>query len=162
MPARIGFGYDVHRLVENRKLILGGIQIPFEKGCLAHSDGDVLIHSIIDALLGAAAKRDIGYHFPDSSEEYRNVDSSLLLIKTSDIIKEAGYTIANIDCTICLEEPKLKEYIPLMIEKISQILTISIDQVNIKAGTNEKMGFIGTGEGIAVYSIALLERSQQE
>jgi 2-C-methyl-D-erythritol 2,4-cyclodiphosphate synthase len=159
MPARIGFGYDVHRLVEDRKLILGGVQIPFNKGCLAHSDGDVLIHSIIDALLGAAAKRDIGYHFPDSSEEYRNIDSSMLLIKTRDILKEAGYNIANIDCTICLEEPKLKAHIPLMIGKISHILSLSVDQVNIKACTNEKMGFVGTGEGIAVYSVALLERS---
>src|SRR5664279_4828272 len=109
MPARVGFGYDVHRLVENRKLILGGIHIPFNKGCLAHSDGDVLIHSIIDALLGAAAKQDIGYHFPDNTEEFRNIDSSVLLIKTLEIIKEAGYTISNIDCMISLEEPKLKE-----------------------------------------------------
>ena len=158
MPARIGFGYDVHRLVENRKLILGGVQIPFNKGCLAHSDGDVLIHSIIDALLGAAAKRDIGYHFPDTDAEFLNIDSSLLLVKTREIIEDAGYSVANIDCTISLEEPKLKTYIPLMIEKISKILFLSDDQVNIKAGTNEKMGFIGSGEGIAVYSIALLER----
>jgi 2-C-methyl-D-erythritol 2,4-cyclodiphosphate synthase len=159
MPARVGFGYDVHRLVENSKLILGVVPVPFEKGCLAHSDGDVVIHSIIDALLGAAAKRDIGYHFPDSSEEFRNIDSSLLLIKTREILREAGYTIANIDCTICLEEPKLKAHIPLMIEKISQILFLSADQLNIKAGTNEKMGFVGSGEGIAVYSIVLLDRS---
>jgi 2-C-methyl-D-erythritol 2,4-cyclodiphosphate synthase len=158
MPVRIGFGYDVHRLVEDRKLILGGVQIPFNKGCLAHSDGDVLIHSIIDALLGAAAKRDIGYHFPDSSEEFHNVDSSLLLIKTREILEEAGYSIVNIDCTICLEEPKIKAFIPFMIEKISQILILSRDQVNIKAGTNEKMGFIGTGEGIAAYSVVLLDR----
>jgi 2-C-methyl-D-erythritol 2,4-cyclodiphosphate synthase len=157
MPARIGFGYDVHRLVENRKLILGGVTIPFNKGCLAHSDGDVLMHSIIDALLGAAAKRDIGYHFPDTSEEFRNIDSSLLLIKTREMITEAGYTISNIDCTISLEEPKIKAFIPLMTEKISQILFLAGDQVNIKAGTNEKMGFVGTGEGIAAYSVVLLE-----
>lgn len=157
MPARIGFGYDVHRLVEHRKLILGGVHIPFNKGCQAHSDGDVLIHSIIDALLGASAQRDIGYHFPDSSEEFHNIDSTLLLIKTREILMESGYSVGNIDCTISLEEPKLKPFIPLMIEKISQILFLSIDQVNIKAGTNEKMGFVGTGEGIAVYSIALLE-----
>jgi 2-C-methyl-D-erythritol 2,4-cyclodiphosphate synthase len=159
MPARIGFGYDVHRLVENRKLILGGITIPFNKGCLAHSDGDVLIHSIIDALLGAAAKRDIGYHFPDTSEEYRNIESSLLLTKTREIIEEAGYRISNIDCTVSLEEPKIKDYIPLMTEKISKILFLAEDQVNIKAGTNEKMGFIGTGEGIAAYSVVLLENN---
>jgi 2-C-methyl-D-erythritol 2,4-cyclodiphosphate synthase len=158
MPARIGFGYDVHRLVEDRKLILGGVQIPFDKGCLAHSDGDVLIHSIIDALLGAAAQRDIGFHFPDSSEEYRNIDSSLLLLKTMEILRKNGFSIANIDCTICIEEPKLRTHIPFMIDKISQLLSLSIDQVNIKAGTNEKMGFIGTGEGVAVYSVALLER----
>ena len=157
MPARIGFGYDVHRLVEDRKLILGGVQIPFSKGCLAHSDGDVLIHSIIDALLGAAAKRDIGFHFPDSSEEYRNIDSSLLLIRTREIIKEAGYSIGNIDTTICLEEPKLKDHIPSMIEKISSLLLINSDQMNVKAGTNEKMGFVGSGEGIAVYTVVMLE-----
>ena len=158
MPARIGFGYDVHRLVEDRKLILGGIPILYNKGCLAHSDGDVLIHSIIDALLGAAAQRDIGYHFPDSSEEYRNIDSSLLLIKTREIINEAGFTISNVDCLVSLEEPKLKEYIPLMIKKLTQLLFLSEDQLNIKAGTNEKMGFVGTGEGIAAYTVALLER----
>jgi 2-C-methyl-D-erythritol 2,4-cyclodiphosphate synthase len=158
MRVRIGFGYDVHRLVEDRKLVLGGIPIPFNKGCQAHSDGDVLIHSIIDALLGAAAKWDIGYHFPDSSEEFRNIDSSLLLIKTREIIMEAGYTICNIDCMISLEEPRLKEYIPLMVKKLTQILFLSEDQLNIKAGTNEKMGFVGTGEGVAAHSVALLEK----
>jgi 2-C-methyl-D-erythritol 2,4-cyclodiphosphate synthase len=158
MPARVGFGYDVHRLVEDRKLILGGVHIPFNKGCLAHSDGDALIHSIIDALLGAMAKRDIGYHFPDTSEEFHNIDSSLLLMKTYEILKDNSYSISNIDCTICLEEPKLKNFIPQMNEKISKILALSEDQLNIKAGTNEKMGFVGTGEGIAVYSVALLER----
>jgi 2-C-methyl-D-erythritol 2,4-cyclodiphosphate synthase len=158
MPVRIGFGYDVHRLVEDRKLVLGGIPIPFNKGCLAHSDGDVLIHSIIDALLGAAAKRDIGFHFPDNSEEFKNIDSSLLLIKTREIIMEAGYSICNIDCLISLEEPKLKEYIPLMVKKLTQILFFAEDQLNIKAGTNEKMGFVGTGEGVAAHSVALLEK----
>ena len=158
MPVRIGFGYDVHRLVEDRKLVLGGIPIPFNKGCLAHSDGDALIHSIIDALLGAAAKRDIGFHFPDNSEEFRNIDSSLLLIKTREIIMEAGYTISNIDCMISLEEPRLKEYIPLMVKKLTQILFLAEDQLNIKAGTNEKMGFVGTGEGVAAHSVVLLEK----
>jgi len=157
MPVRIGFGYDVHRLVEDRKLILGGIQIPFNRGCLAHSDGDVLIHAIIDSLFGAAAKRDIGFHFPDNSNEFKNIDSSILLLKTRDIIMAAGYTISNIDCLISLEEPKIKNYIPLMVNKLSQILLISEDQINIKAGTNEKMGFIGNGEGVAAQSVALLE-----
>ncbi len=157
MPVRVGFGYDVHRLVEDRKLILGGIAIPYNKGCLAHSDGDVVIHSIIDALLGAAAKRDIGYHFPDTAEEFRDIDSSLLLIKTLEIIKAEGYSISNIDCMVSLEDPKLKAYIPSMIKKLSEILFLTESQLNIKAGTNEKMGFIGSGEGIASYTVVLLE-----
>lgn len=159
MPARVGFGYDVHRLVENRKLILGGIHVPYYKGCLAHSDGDALIHAIIDSLLGAAALRDIGYHFPDSSSEYKDADSTILLSRTLQLLTEAGYTISNIDCTICLEEPKLSSFIPEMIRKLSQILLLREDGINIKAGTNEKMGFVGSGEGIAVYAIALLEKN---
>ncbi len=158
MKVRAGFGYDVHRLVENRKLILGGVYIPFHKGCLAHSDGDALIHAIIDALLGAAGQRDIGWHFPDTSDEFKNIDSRILLQKTFDIIQKEGYRVGNIDCTISLEQPKLKLHIPEMIAVISEILHMPVGALSVKAGTNEKMGFVGTGEGVAVYAVCILEK----
>lgn len=158
MKIRAGFGYDVHRLVEDRKLILGGVHIPFHKGCLAHSDGDALIHAIIDALLGAAGQRDIGWHFPDTSDEFRNIDSRILLQKTLSMIQKEGYRVGNIDCTVSLEQPKLKPYIPEMIEVIRVILHLPEGALSIKAGTNEKMGFVGTGEGVAAYAVCILEK----
>jgi 2-C-methyl-D-erythritol 2,4-cyclodiphosphate synthase len=158
MQFRVGIGYDAHRLTENRKLILGGVEIPCDKGCLAHSDGDAVIHAIIDALLGAAGLADIGTHFPDSSDEYAGMDSTILLRKTCALIQEQGYTIGNVDCTILLEKPKLKDYIPSMKVILSEVLGIQPGQLGIKAGTNEKMGFTGRGEGIAVHAVALLEK----
>lgn len=156
---RIGFGYDVHKLVENRKLILGGIEIPFSKGTLGHSDGDALIHAICDALLGALALRDIGFHFPDSSEEFKDIDSKILLRKTIEMIRAKGWEIGNIDTTICLEKPKLKDHIPLMQSTLSGVLGISPNQISVKATTTETMGFVGTGEGVAVYALALLQHT---
>lgn len=156
---RIGFGYDVHRLVENRKLILGGIEIPFSKGTLGHSDGDAVIHAICDALLGALAMRDIGFHFPDTAAEFKDIDSKILLRNTIGMIRAKGWEIGNIDTTICLEKPKLKDHISLMQSTLSDVLKISPDQISIKATTTETMGFVGTGEGVAVYAVALLVRS---
>ncbi len=157
MGCRVGFGYDVHRLVEGRKLILGGITIPFTKGLLGHSDADVLLHAICDALLGAAALGDIGRHFPDTDDAYRDVSSLVLLKKTRAIIKEAGYSIANIDSTLVLEEPKVANYLQEMIKKLASVLACDEDQISIKATTSEGMGFTGRGEGIAAYAVALLE-----
>ncbi|MFA5815008.1 MAG: 2-C-methyl-D-erythritol 2,4-cyclodiphosphate synthase [Bacteroidales bacterium] len=159
MMLRIGFGYDVHKLVENRKLILGGIEIPFSKGTLGHSDGDALIHAICDALLGALSLRDIGFHFPDSSKEFKDIDSKILLRKTIEMIRAKGWEIGNIDTTICLEKPKLKDHISLMQSTLANVMGISPDQISVKATTTETMGFVGTGEGVAVYAIVLLQRS---
>lgn len=153
---RIGFGYDVHKLVDGRKLILGGIEIPFSRGTLGHSDGDALIHSICDALLGALALRDIGYHFPDSSADFKDIDSKILLKKTVDIIRDKGWEIGNIDTTVCLEKPKLSDHIPLMQATLCEVMEINSDQLSIKATTTETMGFVGTGEGVAVYAVALV------
>lgn len=153
---RIGFGYDVHKLVENRKLFLGGIEIPFSKGSLGHSDGDALIHAICDALLGALALRDIGFHFPDTSDEFKDIDSKILLRKTMEIIKSKGWEIGNIDTTICIEKPRLKEHIPLMQSTLVGVMDISPDKISVKATTTETMGFVGTGEGVAVYAVAML------
>lgn len=153
---RIGFGYDVHKLVENRKLILGGIEIPFIKGTLGHSDGDALIHAVCDALLGALALRDIGYHFSDQSAEFKDIDSKILLSRTVGMIRSEGWEIGNIDTTVCLEKPKLKDYIPLMQTTLAEVMNIGPDQISVKATTTETMGFVGTGEGVAVYAIALL------
>lgn len=156
---RIGFGYDVHKLVENRKLILGGVEIPFSKGTLGHSDGDALVHAICDALLGALSLRDIGFHFPDSSQEFKDIDSKILLRKTIEMIRAKGWEIGNIDTTICLEKPKLKDYISLMQSTLADVMGISPDQISVKATTTETMGFVGTGKGVAVYAVALLQRS---
>lgn len=155
---RVGFAYDSHRLVENRKLVLGGITIPFEKGLLGHSDSDVLIHAICDALLGSLALRDIGYHFPDNSSDYKDIDSKILLRKTVKLINERGWNIGNIDTTICLEQPKLKEYIPQMTEILCETMGIALDQLSIKATTNEQMGFVGREEGIAAYAVILITK----
>ena len=153
---RIGHGYDVHRLVEQRKLILGGVEIPFEKGLLGHSDADVLIHAICDALLGAANMRDIGYHFPDTAGEFKNIDSKILLKKTVDLIGSKGYSIGNIDATICAERPKLKTHIPAMQQTLSAVLGIDEDDVSVKATTTEKLGFTGREEGISAYATVLI------
>jgi 2-C-methyl-D-erythritol 2,4-cyclodiphosphate synthase len=153
---RIGFGYDVHRLTEDRKLILGGVEIPFHLGTLGHSDGDALIHAICDALLGALALRDIGYHFPDTAGEFKNIDSKILLRKTVRMVRENGYEIGNIDSTVCLEKPKIKDYIPKMQATLAETLNIETSRISVKATTTEKMGFVGTGEGVAAYAVALV------
>lgn len=147
---RVGMGYDVHRLVKGRRLILGGVEIPFKKGLLGHSDGDVLLHAICDALLGAAGKRDIGQHFPDTDSRYRNISSLVLLDKTKGIIKE--HRVNNIDSIVIAQEPKLASYLEKMKENIAQVLKIDKGKINIKATTTERLGSIGRGEGIAAYA----------
>lgn len=140
---RVGFGYDVHAFSENRKLILGGVEIPFEKGLLGHSDADVLVHAMNDALLGAAALRDIGYHFPDTDMKYKDIDSLILMAKVRDLLTEKGYRIENIDATVVAEEPKIKNVVPEMVKNIARTLRIQEDQVNIKGTTTEKTGISG-------------------
>ena len=154
---RVGMGYDVHRLVEGRDLILGGVQIPYEKGLLGHSDADVLLHAIMDALLGAAALGDIGKHFPDSDEAYKGISSIRLLKKVGELLEEHFYFIGNIDATVIAQRPKLAPYREEMRENVAKALGISVDQVSIKATTEEGLGFTGTGEGISAQAIALLE-----
>lgn len=158
MKVRVGFGYDVHRLADNRELWLGGVKIEHSQGLLGHSDADVLIHSVCDALLGAANLRDIGFHFPDTAGEYKNIDSKILLKKTLDVISEKGYNIGNIDATICAERPKINPHIPQMQKVMAEILQISVDDISIKATTSEKMGFVGREEGFAAYAVALIEK----
>ena len=153
---RIGQGYDVHRLVEGRKLILGGVEIPYEKGLLGHSDADVLLHAMMDALLGAAALGDIGQHFPDSDERYKGISSIELLKEVGKILQENGYMIENIDSTVIAQRPKLLPYRPQMAENIAAALGIEKEQVSVKATTEEGLGFTGTGEGISAQAIALL------
>ena len=156
---RIGFGYDVHRLVEDRRLILGGVDIPWERGLLGHSDADVLVHSIMDGLLGALGRGDIGRHFPDSDPAYKDKDSLLMLQEIMLMVKEDGYSINNIDCTIVAQKPKLAPYINKMREKLSGVLYIDVKRINIKATTTEGMGFTGRGEGMEAYSAVSLVRS---
>ena len=153
---RIGQGYDVHRLVEGRKLIIGGVDIPYEKGLLGHSDADVLLHAVMDALLGAAALGDIGQHFPDSDERYKGISSIALLKEVGKILQENGYMIENIDSTVIAQRPKLLPYRPQMAENIAAALGIGKEQVSVKATTEEGLGFTGTGEGISAQAIALL------
>lgn len=153
---RIGSGYDVHRLVEERALILGGVQIPYEKGLLGHSDADVLLHAIADALLGAAALGDIGRHFPDTDPKYKGADSRKLLAHVLDLLFENGYGIINIDATIIAQKPKLAPYIEQMRRNIAETLQIALSQVNVKATTEEGLGFTGAGEGIAASAVCLL------
>ncbi len=155
---RIGFGYDVHQLVEGRGFWLGGIEIPHTKGSLGHSDGDALIHAICDAILGAANMRDIGYHFPDTSSDFKNIDSKILLKRTIDLARQKGFEIGNIDSTICLQKPKVKDYIPVMQQTLAEVLSISTNDISVKATTTEKMGFVGREEGVAVYAVVLLEK----
>ena len=155
---RVGFGFDVHRLVPDRPLWLGGIQLEHELGLLGHSDADVLIHAICDALLGAANMRDIGYHFPDNSQEFLNIDSKILLRKTVGLIAEKGYRVGNIDATVCAERPKLKTHIPAMQICLAEVMGIEPDDVSIKATTTEKLGFTGREEGISAYATVLIEK----
>ncbi len=157
MGFRIGTGIDFHKLIEGRELWLGGIMIPHEKGALGHSDADVLLHAICDALLGAACLGDIGKHFPDSSSEYKNIDSKILLKKTFDLVHEKGFKVINIDSTVCLEQPKIKAYITAMQNAIAGILQISVDNVSVKATTTEGMGFAGRQEGLFANATVLLE-----
>lgn len=153
---RIGHGYDVHRLTENRKLIIGGVEIPYEKGLDGHSDADVLLHAIMDALLGAAALGDIGKLYPDNDKSFLGIDSMILLKDTFQKITEKGYAISNIDATVIAQRPKLAPYIPQMRERIAATLSLSVDDVNIKATTEEKLGFTGSGEGIAAHAVCLI------
>lgn len=155
---RIGMGYDVHQLVEGRDLWLGGIKIEHTHGLLGHSDADVLIHAVCDALLGAANMRDIGYHFPDTADETDGIDSKILLAKTMELIKTKGYTLGNIDCTVCAEQPKLNPHIENMKLCMAKVMQADTDQISIKATTTEKLGFTGRKEGISAYAVALIEK----
>ena len=154
---RIGHGYDVHKLVVDRKLIIGGVEIPFELGLLGHSDADVLLHAICDAILGAAALGDIGKHFPDNDNAYKGIDSKILLEKTVELISQKGYKISNIDSTIIAQKPKLAEYIPQMREIIAKLCDIDVTCVNVKATTEEKLGFTGALEGISAHAVCIIE-----
>ena len=158
MDIRVGQGFDVHRLVEGRQLFLGGLCLPFEKGLLGHSDADVLIHAICDALLGAAGLRDIGYHFPDNDPQYAGIDSKILLQRTTALLKERGWRVGNIDATVCAERPKLNPFIPQMQDTLAPLMEVAPEQVSIKATTTEKLGFTGREEGIAAWAVALIEK----
>lgn len=158
MKVRVGFGFDVHRLVEGRDLWLCGIKLDYGKGLLGHSDADVALHALSDALLGAASLRDIGFHFPDSDEEYRGGDSKKLLGRVVGLIREKGYTVGNVDITVCLEKPKLKEHIDEMRQCIAGVIGIDEEDVSVKATTTERLGFTGREEGIAAYAVALVEK----
>jgi len=159
MKIRVGFGFDVHRLVEGRELWMGGIRLEHTMGLLGHSDADVLLHAICDALLGAANMRDIGYHFPDTSADTLNIDSKILLRKTMDLVEQKGYTLGNIDATICAERPKMNPHIEEMKQCIADILLTDIDNISIKATTTEKLGFTGREEGISAYATVLIEKN---
>jgi 2-C-methyl-D-erythritol 2,4-cyclodiphosphate synthase len=157
MKMRVGFGYDVHPFAEGRELWLGGIQIPHERGLKGHSDADVVIHALCDALLGAANLRDIGYHFPDTDGAFKNIDSKILLARTMDLLRAKNYKIGNADITICAEAPKLNPYIPQMQTCLAAVMQIDSDDISIKATTSEKMGFVGREEGIAAFATVLIE-----
>ena len=153
---RVGFGYDSHRLAEGLPLVLGGVRIPSDRGCVAHSDGDAVIHALCDALLGAAALDDIGTHFPDTDPAYKGIDSTLLLQKTVELLRSEGWRVNNVDITIILEKPKLADYKPLMRARLSELMGVPTTAVCVKAKTNEKMGFVGAGEGVAVIAAVSL------
>lgn len=155
---RIGFGYDVHRLVEDRKLILGGVEVPYEKGLLGHSDADVLVHALMDAMLGAAGMGDIGRHFPDNDDQYKGISSMILLQKVTELLTEAGYMVNNIDVTVVAQRPKLAGFIPQMEQNLADVLQVATDAVNVKATTTEKMGFEGEGLGISAYAVCSIEK----
>jgi len=158
MSLRIGFGTDFHKLAEGRELWIGGVKIPHHKGAVGHSDADVLLHAICDAMLGAASLGDIGVHFPDTSAEFKNIDSKILLKRTVDLVMKNGYSVVNIDSTLCLQAPKIKPYIEEMQSAIAAIAGITINDISIKATTTEKLGFVGREEGLVAYAVALLER----
>lgn len=155
---RFGMGYDVHRLVEGRKLILGGVDVPCEKGLLGHSDADVLLHAVSDAILGAAALGDIGTHFPDTDEQFKGADSGKLLAEVVRLVRAEGYAIGNVDATIVAQAPKLLPHIPRMRENIARLLGVAVGDVNVKATTEERLGFTGSGEGMSAYAVAGIER----
>ena len=159
---RVGMGFDVHRLVEGRELWLGGVNIPWERGLLGHSDADVAIHALCDALLGAAALRDIGYHFPDTDPRYKGIDSRLLLRHVMALLRDKGYELGNCDITICAEQPKINPHIPAMQQELARCMDCEPDQVSIKATTTEKLGYTGRGEGIAAYAVALIQPQSSE
>lgn len=158
MMIRVGFGMDVHRFAEGRDLWIGGIKIPYEYGLAGHSDADVLIHAVCDALLGAASLRDIGWNFPDDSDEFLNIDSKILLRRTGDLLREKGYRVGNIDATVAAQSPKLNPYIPAMQQAMAQELGVDADVVSIKATTTERLGFEGRKEGITAYAVVLVEK----
>ncbi|HIW52837.1 MAG TPA: 2-C-methyl-D-erythritol 2,4-cyclodiphosphate synthase [Candidatus Alistipes excrementipullorum] len=153
---RIGHGYDVHALGEGRRLVLGGVEIPHERGCIAHSDGDVAIHAVCDALLGAVALGDIGLHFPDTSAEFENIDSKILLSRTAAKVREKGYEIGNIDCTIAMQRPKLRPYIDMMRRALAEAMSVAVDRVSVKATTTERLGFEGEEKGVSATAVALV------
>ena len=157
MKVRVGFGYDVHALVPERDLWLGGVKIEHTMGLQGHSDADVLIHAICDALLGAANMRDIGYHFPDTAGEYKDIDSKILLFDTMELLRDAGYTLGNIDATVAAERPKLNPHIPEM-KRVADVLQVDVEDISIKATTTEKLGFTGRQEGIAAYATVLIQK----
>ena len=158
MKIRVGFGYDVHQLVEGRDLWLGGVKLQHSKGLLGHSDADVLIHAICDALLGAANMRDIGYHFPDNSADYKGIDSKILLKEVLKLIGTKGYRVGNVDATVCAERPKLNPHIPAMQQVLAEVMGVDADDVSIKATTTEKLGFTGREEGISAFATVLIEK----
>lgn len=158
MDIRIGQGIDFHRLEKGLKLFIGGVEIPSEKGCVAHSDGDVLLHAICDALLGAAGLKDIGHQFPDKDPEFRNIDSRILLKRTFNLVSDKGFRVINIDSTVCLEKPRIASYADKMKERISSVLQISPENIGIKATTTEKLGFTGREEGVVALAVALVSR----
>ncbi|MBR8536778.1 2-C-methyl-D-erythritol 2,4-cyclodiphosphate synthase [Carboxylicivirga sediminis] len=160
MKIKVGFGYDVHKLGEGEELWIGGIKVEHTKGSIGHSDGDVLIHAICDALLGAANMRDIGFHFPDTDPNLKGIDSKILLSKTMLLLREAGYEVGNIDSTIALERPKLKPHIPKMQEVLARVMAIDQEDIAIKATTTEKLGFVGTQQGIAAYATVLIQKNK--
>ncbi|MBP7965398.1 MAG: 2-C-methyl-D-erythritol 2,4-cyclodiphosphate synthase [Paludibacteraceae bacterium] len=158
MKIRVGYGYDVHKIVVNRELYLGGVKIDTPFGLLGHSDADVLIHAICDALLGAANMRDIGFHFPDTSAAFEKIDSKLLLKQTVSLLREKGYEIGNIDCTICAEKPKINPHIPAMQKVLADVMVIDVADISIKATTSEQLGFVGREEGMAAHAVALITK----
>lgn len=161
-PFRIGHGYDVHALGPDLPLWLGGVRVAHTHGCIAHSDGDVLIHALCDALLGAAALGDIGTHFPDTSSEFRNIDSKILLKRTVALLSAQGYAVGNVDCTLCMQRPKIKPYIPAMRKALSEAMDISEEAISIKATTTEHLGFTGREEGVEAHAVALIYRLERK
>jgi 2-C-methyl-D-erythritol 2,4-cyclodiphosphate synthase len=157
---KVGFGYDSHRLVEGRRLVIGGVEVPFEKGLLGHSDADVLLHAISDALLGAIGEWDLGRHFPDTDPAYRDMSSLLILQKINDMAERKGLVVGNLDSTVILEKPRLAEFVPLMVARIASVLGVEQSRVNVKAKTNEKMGFTGRGEGIAAFAVVTVKEKK--